>query len=94
MFLVYRNQGYRLNLYLVNKSIKSERLLAKLIFSEQFKKTVTCYKKTGHNIDILRQTACMVVNTVKTTLLPSLIVQQRVGPQTKWRLSPQSVSDG
>ena len=30
-----------------------------------FKKTSVCYKKIGYNIDVLRQTVCLVVNPIK-----------------------------
>ena len=30
-----------------------------------FKKIVVRYKKIGYNIDVLRQTACLVVNPIK-----------------------------
>ena len=30
-----------------------------------FKKVIVCYKKIGYNIDVLRQTACLVVNPIK-----------------------------
>ena len=30
-----------------------------------FKKIIVCYKEIGYNIDVLRQTACLVVNPVK-----------------------------
>ena len=36
----------------------------------------------GYNMDTLRQTACMVVNPMLVTLLPLLIAQRSVGPQT------------
>ena len=30
-----------------------------------FKKIIVLYKKIGYNIDVLRQTACLVVNPIK-----------------------------
>ena len=33
--------------------------------SYHFKKIIVRYKKIGYNIDVLRQTACLVVNPVK-----------------------------
>ena len=43
---------------------KFRKIVCKTDFPVQFKNTVTRYKKTGYDIDILRQTACMVVNPV------------------------------
>ena len=34
-------------------------------FPYQFKKIIVRYKKIGYNIDVLRQTACLVVNPIK-----------------------------
>ena len=31
-------------------------------FSDQFKKIIKRYKRVGYNMDILRQSACLVVN--------------------------------
>ena len=34
-------------------------------FPYYFKKIIVRYKKIGYNIDVLRQTACLVVNPIK-----------------------------
>ena len=34
-------------------------------FPYHFKKIIVCYKKIGYNLDVLRQTACLVVNPIK-----------------------------
>ena len=34
-------------------------------FSYHFKKIVVCYKNIGYNINVMRQTACLVVNPIK-----------------------------
>ena len=33
-------------------------------FSEQFRKLINRYKRIGYNLDIMRQTACLVVNPI------------------------------
>ena len=33
-------------------------------FSEQFKKVINRYKRIGYSLDILRQTACLVINPI------------------------------
>ena len=33
-------------------------------FSTQFRKTILRYKKIGYNVNVIRQTACMVVNSI------------------------------
>ena len=51
-------------------------------FSTQFRKILLRYKKIGYNINVIRQTVCMVVNPITLiTLLPSLIARRRVRPQ-------------
>ena len=45
--------------------INSEKLIGKYDFPYHFKKIIFRYKKIGYNIDVLRQTACSVVNPTK-----------------------------
>ena len=45
--------------------INSEKIIGKNDFSYQFKKIIVRFKKIGYNIDVLRQTACLVVNPIK-----------------------------
>ena len=44
---------------------KFTKVIGKYDFPYYFKKAIVCYKTTGYNIDILRQTACLVVNPIK-----------------------------
>ena len=39
-----------------------EKIVGKSNFSEQFRKVINCYKRIGYSLDIMRQTACLVVN--------------------------------
>ena len=56
---------------------KFRKIIGKYDFPYQFKKIIVCYKKIGYNIDVLRQTACLVVNPTRlTTLLTSLIARR------------------
>ena len=41
------------------------KIIGKNDFPYHFKKTIVRYKKMGFNIDVLRQTACLVVNLIK-----------------------------
>ena len=43
---------------------KFKRIVGKPNFSDQFKKKVKRYKRVGYNLDILRQSACLVVNPI------------------------------
>ena len=44
---------------------KFRKIIGKNDFSNHFKKIIVRYKKIGYNIDVLRQTACLVVNLIK-----------------------------
>ena len=38
------------------------KIIGKSNFSEQFRKLINRYKRIGYSLDIMRQTACLVVN--------------------------------
>ena len=44
---------------------KFRKISGKYDFPYHFKKIILRYKKIGYNIDVLRQTACLVVNPIK-----------------------------
>ena len=44
---------------------KFRKIIDKNDFPYHFKKIIVRYKKIGYNIDVLRQTACLVVNPIK-----------------------------
>ena len=44
---------------------KFRKIIGKYDFPYHFKKVIVRYKKIGYKIDVLRQTACLVVNPVK-----------------------------
>ena len=62
--------------YKLNKSVGSN------IFSAQFIKIIPHYKKLGYNINVLRQTACLVVNPIKVGNFAFLF---NFITQTQWR---------
>ena len=41
------------------------KIIGKYDFSYHFKMIIVYYKKIGYNIDVLQQTACLVVNPIK-----------------------------
>ena len=45
--------------------IKSKKIIGKNDFPYHFKKIIVRYKQIGNNTDVLRQTACLVVNPIK-----------------------------
>ena len=44
---------------------KFRKIIGENDFPYHFKKIIVRYKKTGYNIDVLRQTACLDVNPIK-----------------------------
>ena len=47
-----------------NLVYKFKRIVGKPNFSDQFKKIIKRYKRVGYNMDIMRQSACLVVNPI------------------------------
>ena len=43
---------------------KFKRIVGKPNFSDQFKKIVKRYIRVGYNLDIMRQSACLVLNAL------------------------------
>ena len=54
------------------------KIVGKTDFSDQFKKIVTCYTKIDY-VDILLQTACMIVNPIMFDNFASLFDCTLVG---------------
>ena len=53
-------------------------------FSEQFRKLINHYKRIGYSLDIMRQTACLILNPIIVDdMLHSIIARRRFGPQTQ-----------
>ena len=46
---------------------KFRKIYGKNDFPRHFKKIIVRYKNIGYNIDVLRQTACLVVNPIKVS---------------------------
>ena len=44
---------------------KFRKAIGKNDFPYHFKKLIVSYKKSGYNIDVLQQTACLIVNPIK-----------------------------
>ena len=62
---------------------KLKKIVGSNNVSAQFIKIISHYKKIGYNINVLQQTACLVVNPIMVgNLLSSLIARRWVGLQT------------
>ena len=59
--------------------INSKKIIGKYDFTYHFKKIIVRYEKMGYNIDVLRQTACWVVNPIKVNNFAYLFDNTTVG---------------
>ena len=58
---------------------KFKKIIGKNEVPYHFKKIIARYKKTGYNIDVLRQTACLVVDPIKVNSFAYLFNCTTVG---------------
>ena len=58
---------------------KFRKIIGKNDFPYHFKKIIVRYKKIGYNINVRRQTACLVVNTIKVNSFAYLFNCTTVG---------------
>ena len=58
---------------------KFKKIIGKNDFPYHFKKIIVGYKKIGYNINIMRQTACLVVNPIKVNSFAYLFNCTTVG---------------
>ena len=62
-----------------NLVYKFRKIIGKFDFPYHFKKITVRYKKIGYNIDVLRQTACLVVNPINVNRFAYLFNCTTVG---------------
>ena len=58
---------------------KFRKIIGKIDFPYHFKKIIVRYKKIGYNINVMRQTACLVVNPIKVNSFAYLFNCTTVG---------------
>ena len=67
----------------------SKRIYYSFIHMKQtFKKIIVRYKKIGYNINVMRQTACLVVNPIKVNSFAYLFNCTTVGRTSDWMTVP------
>ena len=67
---------------------KFKKIVGRADFSDRFRKNIICYKRIGHNMTIMRQTACLVFNPITVNNFASLFnctpgVRLNDGPDIK-----------
>ena len=63
----------------VKRVYKFRKIIGKIDFPYHFKKIIVRYKKIGYNINVMRQTACLVVNPIKVNSFAYLFNCTTVG---------------
>ena len=67
---------------------KFRKIIGKNYFPYHFKKIIVRYKKIGYNINVMRQTACLVVNPIKVNSFAYLFNCTTVGRTSDWLTVP------
>ena len=68
------------------------KIIGKTDFPCNFKTLVTRFKEIGYNMNILLQTACMIVNPIMVDNFASLINCVAVGRSSAKMTTPSSIS--
>ena len=67
---------------------KFKKIVSRSDFSDQFRKIIASYKRIGYNINIMRQTACLVFNPITVNNFASLFNCTPVGPESDSIMAP------
>ena len=69
-------------------SNKFKKIVGRADFSDQFKKNIVRYKRIGYNINIMRQSACLVFNPITINNLAALFNCTPVGWESDSMMAP------
>ena len=67
---------------------KFKKIVGRVDFSDQFRKIIVRYKRIGYNINIMRQSACLVFNPITVNDFPSLFNCTPVGRASVSMMAP------
>ena len=67
---------------------KFKKIVGRADFSDQFRKIILRYKRIGYNIDIMRQSACLVFNPITVNNFASLFNCTPVGRASDSMMAP------
>ena len=67
---------------------KFKKIVGRADFSDQFKKIIVRYKRIGYNINIMRQSACLVLNPITVNNFASLFNCTPVGRESDSMMTP------
>ena len=67
---------------------KFKKIVGRVDFSDQFRKIIVRYKRIGYNINIMRQSACLVFNPITVNNFASLFNCKPVGRASDSMMAP------
>ena len=67
---------------------KFKKIVGRAVFSDQFRKIIVRYKRIGYNINIMRQSACLVFNPITVNNFASLFNCTPVGRASDSMMAP------
>ena len=67
---------------------KFKKIVGRVDFSDQFRKIIVRYKRIGYNINIMRQSACLVFNPITVNNFASLFNCTPVGRESDSMMAP------
>ena len=67
---------------------KFKKIVSRADFSDQFRKIIVRYKRIGYNINIMRQSACLVFNPITVNNFASLFNCMPVGRASDSMMAP------
>ena len=67
---------------------KFKKIVGRADFSDQFRKIIVRYKRIGYNINIMRQSACLVFNPITVNNFASLFICTPVGRASDSMMAP------
>ena len=67
---------------------KFQKIVGRADFSDQFRKIIVRYKRIGYNINIMRQSACLMFNPITVNIVASLFNCTPVGRASDSMMAP------
>ena len=67
---------------------KLRNIVGRADFSDQFRKFIMRYKRIGYNINVMRQSACLVIDPITVDSFASLFNCTPVGPTSDSMMGP------
>ena len=72
---------------------KFKKIIGNPNFSDLFKRIINRFRRGGYTLDIMRQTACLVLNPIMAeAMLLSLVARRWFRPQTQLRLRCEALN--